>query len=155
MRWSIESRIWAGFGVALVLLSGLATSSYRSTQRALGNTRGLEHSQQVLDHLNNVLIDLLDDELAARSFALTGNTAELARGRGDKEDETRRLQELRRLLAGDDLQHRQLEALTSGLNAMQTFLGGVNDARQGKGAAAAEELLRSNRAALAIWVTSP
>jgi len=145
MRWSIESRIWAGFAAALVLLVALAVLSYRGTQAALANTVGAEHSQEVLAHLDNILIDVLDDESSARAFVLTGNAAELERGRNDKADINRRIQELRGLLADDAVQRTRLDALTAAVTATQVFLVAVEDAQQSEGADAAEALLRSNR----------
>lgn len=146
MKWSIESKIRTGAGSALLILILLAVWSYRGTQAALVNTQDIEHSQAVIDDLNNILIHLLDDEASARAFALTGNTAELARGRGDKEEMNRRIENLRRMLAGDATQRAALDRLTSAVNAVGAYLVAVEDARQ-KGAAAAEEMLRSNRAA--------
>ena len=125
MKLSIEGRIWAGFGIALLLLLGLAVSSYRSTRAALENARGLEHSQQVLDHLNNLLLDVVDAEAATRSFVLQESEAALERIRRDDQDKDRLAQDLRAMLVDDAVEQRRLDTLIPSVNQTRGFMASV------------------------------
>ena len=144
MKSSIEVRIWTGFGTALALLLVLAASSYRSTQNALANTRGLENGQQVLDRLDHVLIDVLDAELATRNFALTGSDAEVERRR-DIQGIEARIQGLRETIADDAAQQRRLDTFIPLVNQALAALARVDEARRTQGQTAADDLLKAGR----------
>ena len=71
MKSPIETRIRAGFGLALAIVAVLAVLSFRGTQSALEIDVGMARSQALMEHLDGVLIAQLDRDAAATGMERT------------------------------------------------------------------------------------
>src|SRR5216684_1401558 len=61
MKWSVGTKIGAGYGLALIALITIGVASYLSVNRFLETARWVDHTHQVLhqlDELQNALIDI-------------------------------------------------------------------------------------------------
>jgi signal transduction histidine kinase/CheY-like chemotaxis protein len=70
---SWERVIYAGVGVALVVLAGIAWLAYASTDDLVETTRLTTETNGVLDALDQVVSDLVDAETGQRGYLLTGD----------------------------------------------------------------------------------
>jgi methyl-accepting chemotaxis protein WspA len=73
MKWSVGTKIGAGFALALVAVVAIGVSSYRSMAKLTETAEWVEHSHKVVEALNGVLSDLKDAETGQRGFLLTGD----------------------------------------------------------------------------------
>ena len=73
-----ERSIYAGIGVALVVLAAIAWLAYWSTDDLVETTRLTTETNLVLDALDQVVGDLLDAETGQRGYLITGDPVYLA-----------------------------------------------------------------------------
>jgi signal transduction histidine kinase len=67
----------SGFGLALLILAGLGVQSYRSTGALIRHADQVARSYQMVGTLDDVLIQMLECESAARGYVLTGEESVL------------------------------------------------------------------------------
>ncbi len=72
MRWTVGTKIGAGFGLALVILVVIGSVSYRSTAKLTETAELVAHTLQVLDNLEVVVSDMKDAETGQRGYLITG-----------------------------------------------------------------------------------
>src|SRR5580765_1968787 len=72
MKWSIENKIRAGFGLALGFLLLTSVVAFWSAVRSVRNFNSVERTERVLEQLANVMAAMVDVESGGRGFALTG-----------------------------------------------------------------------------------
>lgn len=77
-KTSIESRLFAGLAVALVLLLLAGGQLYRSFQEYVETSRWIAHTYQVLDALGDVTSDIRELESGQRAYLITGQELYLA-----------------------------------------------------------------------------
>ncbi len=68
----------AGFGLALLILAGICVVSYRSTEGLIAHGTQVGHTHAVIDNLDELHIQLLEGESAARAYVLSGEESVLA-----------------------------------------------------------------------------
>lgn len=70
---SVQKKIQAGFGVALVFLLFTGATAWWRAQQNAEAFRAVEHSHRVLDSFEAILVQMLDTETRCRGFALSGD----------------------------------------------------------------------------------
>ena len=111
-RLSTQSKIQAGFAVALACLGAVGVMSYLSLARLKENAGSVEHTYDVLSHLDQFLATATDAETAERGYVITGDASYLEPYRQSVQSATileRRLQEL---TADNPSQQRRLQSLS-------------------------------------------
>lgn len=73
MKITFETKIWAGFAVALVIMGAVTIGEFRSTSRQQESGRWVEHTYQVMQRLDAVMSATLDIETGGRGFVMTGD----------------------------------------------------------------------------------
>ncbi len=143
MRWSVEGRTQAGFGVALVLLVFVGVVSFRSTQGLIGAMQWVTHTHIVIEKLERTLADINAIESDGRGFVITGDERLIASS-GAALAELRGAQaQLRKLTADNPHQQRSLDALEPLLAAKLAFSRGLVETRRLTGSAAAIVMIQS------------
>src|SRR5829696_1961987 len=61
------------FLLSLVVLIGIGIISYKSVRTLIANNELVEHTQEVLDQLQEIRIQIIQVETDARGFLLTGD----------------------------------------------------------------------------------
>src|SRR5919202_5346688 len=77
VRWTLETTILAGFGLALALLVIVAMLAYRSTMSLLVEGDFVKHTYQVIERLDEVFANVQDAESGRRGYILTNDMAQL------------------------------------------------------------------------------
>lgn len=111
MRWSIGSKIGAGFGLALVVLVVVGAVSYDSITKLIESSAWVDHTHEVLSRLDDVQGTMKDAWSSARGYLLTGEERFLQPYLGAQEKVQQNLQELRNLTADNPRQQQRLDAL--------------------------------------------
>lgn len=73
MKLQVQQKIQAGFAVALAFLLVIGVSALWSEQRNAEIFRAVEHTYQVLDQLESMLVGMLNTETGYRGFVITGD----------------------------------------------------------------------------------
>lgn len=111
MKWSVGTKIGAGFGLALFILLVIGVSAYVNTSNLVQAADWRTHTYIVLGQLDRLLAELKDAETGQRGFVLTGDEQYLAPYTEaiGKLDAT--LAEVRTLTRDNPAQQRRLETL--------------------------------------------
>ncbi|MDF3058060.1 MAG: methyl-accepting chemotaxis protein [Rariglobus sp.] len=116
MNWSIGKKILLGYLVALVLLVAIGVSAFLGVRELLEAERLQAHSGEVIDHVEQLDLNVVSAESAYRAYLLTSRdgylapyTAALARIPAISE-------QLRRLVQGDAAQHGRYVQLESAVS---------------------------------------
>jgi signal transduction histidine kinase len=110
MRFSLGQKIGSGFAVALLALSVSGVVSYRSTTNLLAHSQWVDHTHEVLRNVRSLLTSVLDAEIGARGYYLTGEDSNLETYRAAKEQIPATVRTIRALIT-DPSQQRRLDVL--------------------------------------------
>ena len=100
-----------GFAAALAVILGAAIISYRSSVELTETARWVGHTHEVREHLATTLSALQDAETSQRGYVITGRHQFLRQYRAARLALGERLRRLRRLVADNPSQRRNLEEL--------------------------------------------
>jgi PAS domain S-box-containing protein len=140
MKWSLERKTSAGFGLALAMAAVLGVISYLDTRHLIESTRGIAHTQEVLKEIQGVVAGYRDAEAQARGYVLTGNEISLVRY-GDASALIRaHAQRLSALAAEDPREQALLQQLDRSVDLRLATLAELIHARKDKGLEAAREI---------------
>src|SRR5713226_5833059 len=146
MKWSLEQKTSAGFGLALALAVVLGVISYYDTRQLIDSTRGIARTQGVLKEIQSVVSGYRDAEAQAHGYVLTGNELYLVRF-GDASAWIRaHTQQVAALTADNPRQQERLQQLNRSVEARLATLAELIHARKDKGLAGAQEMDSSPQA---------
>jgi len=111
MHWTIEKKIFGGFGLALAILLGIAVVGYHSTLQFQESSRLVAHTHEVLTELEAMLSSMKDVSTGHRGYVITGDERYLE----PYDDAVRLMPEqlarVRQLTADNPAQQRRLDRL--------------------------------------------
>src|SRR5450759_3993906 len=111
MKWSIGTKIGAGYALALIILVILGMVSYRNTTGLIEAAQMRAHTYQVLENLERVLSTLKDAETGQRGYIITGEDRYLEPYQTGTSALNLTIQTLRGLTADNQNQQRRLDAI--------------------------------------------
>ncbi|MFN6518817.1 MAG: ATP-binding protein [Nostoc sp. CreGUA01] len=106
-----EKFVAGGFSLALLLMSAVAITSYLSIQRLTAEKRWVVHTQQVIESIDRVRIDLGNAESARSSYIFTKNTFYREIYQKQKQKVYQMLKAMRQLSSDNSSQQRRLDTL--------------------------------------------
>ena len=133
MHWSIQNKMTAGFGMALLLLSLVGVVSYRSITGLIANGARVSHTYHVLETLHNVRADLVDAETGARGYIITAAEPYLEPYHAALADVHADIQALRSLTADNPNQQGRIDRLEPLIARRLALLSQTIAARQSDG----------------------
>jgi CHASE3 domain sensor protein len=145
VRWSIGTKIGAGFGAAMLLLVVTDVLAYRITTGLIAVRDQEERSLKILGGLDETLSSMRAAEAGERGFVITGDPAYLGPYASAAEDIGNELGELRQLEALDPIQLGELDALSDLINERLAQLEKTIALRKTAGLGAAVRLIQTNR----------
>jgi methyl-accepting chemotaxis protein len=145
MKWSVGSKIAAGFGLALAIFAAVGGVAYRGTTELVHASDSRRQSYEVLDGLNEAFSLLQDVEIGQRSFVLTGDEGFLepylaAAGKIDE-----KLREVRKLTADNAGHQKRLDALDVRVKSRLDVAREAIEARRAKGAEAGLQIIKTGK----------
>ena len=77
LKWTVGTKIGAGFGLALLIVIILGTVTYKSTSGMVATSHWVDHSHKILAELEDVLPLMEAAELAECKYVMTGSERDL------------------------------------------------------------------------------
>lgn len=111
MKVQIEQKIQAGFAVALACLLLTGAVTWWSARQNVETFRAVDHTHEVLNTLDGLLVDMLNAETGMRGFIISGKDAFLEPYQAGIAAVQKALAEARRLTRDNPHQQRRLAAL--------------------------------------------
>lgn len=143
MKWSLEQKTSAGFGLALAMAVLLGVIAYVDTRHLIESTRWVARKQEVLKEIQSVNSAFRDAEAQASGYVLTGNDRFASRcteAGGRIREHTRRLSAL---TADNPQQKARVQQLDSTVDVRLATLAEMVHARKEKSLQAAQEIASS------------
>ncbi len=144
MKWSIGTKIGAGYALAIVILVVIGVFSYRNTTTLIDAAQMKAHSYQVLENLKEVLSTLKDAETGQRGYIITGKDRYLDPYQAGISDVNQTMQHLKGLTSDNPNQQQRLVALDPLIAAKLSELKETIDLRKTKGLDAAVKVVRTD-----------
>jgi len=145
MKWSVGTKIGAGYALALIILIILGLVSYRNTTGLIEAAKMETHTYQVLENLERVVSALKDAETGQRGYLITGKDRYLEPYQTGTSEVNQTIQHLRELTADNPKQQRRLDALGPLIAAKLAELKETIDLRKTKGFDAALKVVLTDK----------
>lgn len=145
MKWSVGTKIGAGYALALFILVVLGVVSYQNTTGLIENSRQKVHTYQELESLEKVLSNLKDTETGQRGYIITGEDSYLEPYRSGISAVNQTIQHLREMTSDNPNQQRRIDAIEPLVAAKLAELNETIDLRKNKGFDAAAKVVRTDK----------
>ena len=118
MKWTLESKLPAGFMLAVAVLCATGVASYRSTQEFAEAGKAVARSQEVLRELESTLLAVKEAEAHQLAFVASGNE---------------RMQPASRWASTINAKFKRLKELTAGANGRSAESAGIRTSCRARG----------------------
>ena len=145
MKWTIGTKIGAGYAVALAILAVLGVLSYRNTTDMIESIQLRVHTYQVFDSIQGLLAALQDAETGQRGYILVGENSYLEPYQNGLNAIDQKLKYLRKLTADNPNQQRRLDELNPLVTSKLAELKETIDLRNNVGFEAALKIIRAGK----------
>jgi len=145
MRWSVGTKIGAGFSLALAVLVIIGGVSYRSSTRLVETAERVGHTHSVLEDLTQLLSDLKDAETGQRGYIITGQESYLEPYHAGIANIDQRIKNLRKLTPDNSVQQQRLNALESRVASRTSTLKEGISSRREKGLEAGRQFILTGK----------
>jgi len=112
MKWTVGTKIGAGFALALISVAVIGMTSYFSTKRLVETADWVTHTHVVLENLEGVLFGLKDAQSAARGYLVTGGEGFKTTYTWAKETASRKVRHVAELTVDNPVQQETLGDLS-------------------------------------------
>ncbi len=140
-KWSIESKVLGGFGVALAILALVGGLVYQSSLHYVEASRRVTQTHEALATLEEIFSLMNQAETGQRGYIITGEEFYLPRRDAAIARIAELLSQLSRLTAGEPAQQQRMPELARQIAARLTLLNRVLIVRQTEGFEAARQRL--------------
>lgn len=140
MKWSVGTKIGAGFALALLILIAIGITAYRSTVTLIANSEKVAHTHKVISQLENVLSLMKDIQSGQRGYVITGEDPYLESYQVAVNTIDQEIKNIRELTADMPSQQRRFDTLETLIRSRIAFAREVIDARRNKGFEPARQL---------------
>ncbi|KAF0179973.1 MAG: PAS domain-containing protein [Limisphaerales bacterium] len=130
---SIKTKLFGGFGLALVILAGTAFASWRSLQALIAAQELVARTESVITEVEKLLVETLDTQTGARGFVITGDEAFLKPFLSSQAALPGQVALLRRLVADNPAQAQRLAELDGLCRARLEIAGQLVQMRRERG----------------------
>jgi methyl-accepting chemotaxis protein len=133
MKWTVGTKIGAGFGLGLAILLLIGAVIYRSTSDLIEAANQRDHTHTVLEQLESFFSHLKDAQRATRGYIIMGEERFLEPYTVALEKIDRALNEIRKLTIDNSNQWRRLQALSPQVASELAVLKKTIEIRKEKG----------------------
>jgi methyl-accepting chemotaxis protein len=145
MKWSVGTKIGAGFALALAALASIGVTSYRSTSSLIVASEWKNHTNVVLRSLAKLMSALQDAETGQRGYVITGRDSYLEPHVAGVRAVGEAMEALRKLTADNPNQQRRLDAIQPLITDKLDELRATIELRRAKGFEAAAAVVVTDR----------
>ena len=141
MKLNIRAKLFAGFGVALVMMGVLGFIGYNSIGNLTTTAASVDHTHEVLEAVDMVVISLKDAETGQRGFVITGEERYLEPYNGALERIDEEIAHVRELTIDNAVQTGRIDALKVPVAAKFAELLETIELRRNEGFEAARDVV--------------
>jgi methyl-accepting chemotaxis protein len=141
----IGARILAGYGVALLVVSGVGLVAYRATSELVDSSDWVSHTHKVKEVLSQVRSTVKDTETGQRGFLLTGEERYLEPYHSGMKGVDEAMRDLRELTVDNPDQVKRIDTLHILVTAKLAELAETIAVRRQRGEKAAVEVVLTDR----------
>jgi methyl-accepting chemotaxis protein len=145
MKWTVGTKIGAGFGVALVIFVIVGAVAYRNVTQQNDAVAWVTHTHEVQNQLAQLLAALRDAEAAQRNYVITGDETYLTPYTVASAAAEASRQQLARLVADNPRQLSRSDALAPLIAEKESDLQTTIDIRKTRDFAAAQTTISSGQ----------
>ncbi|MDR3632547.1 MAG: CHASE3 domain-containing protein [Isosphaeraceae bacterium] len=145
MRGSIQTKLGAAFGAALVVLGTVTYLMYRTAEHVVHDNRQIAHTFKVLVAIDQLHVATLAAEAAQRSYLITGDPSELHAFSEAETQVVRRAGALKALTVDNAEQQRRVGLLEAALTPLIASMNKAIEERIDEGPEAARRNVGSGR----------
>ena len=144
-KWTVGTKIGAGYALALLIILVLGLVSYRNATGLIEGAQLRIHTYQVLDTLETLLSSLQDVETGQRGYLLVGDDSYLQPYETGIVSVNRNMQDLADLTSDNPAQQKRIRIMAPLISDKLAEMKQTIDLRKNKGVDAAMEIVRTNR----------
>jgi PAS domain S-box-containing protein len=141
----MDNRLFAAFGLIVVLLLVSAVVSYLNTQQLYEDSKWVAHTHEVITALDSLLASAIDAETGQRGFIITGEEKYLEPYNSALSVIHDRIDDLVKLTSDNERQHKRVAGIKTSLYDRLAILADVLDRRNDEGFEAAQADLKGDR----------
>ncbi len=145
MKWTVGTKIGAGFALALLILLVIGVVAYRGTAKLTETADAVDHSHKVLEDLGDVIQGMTNIETGMRGYAITAGEPYLEPYELGKESVAQDLKDVRELTRDNIHQKDRLDTLEPLVAQELAWTNEVIDAVRSKGSEAGHQLVMTGR----------
>jgi PAS domain S-box-containing protein len=145
MKWAINNKIAASFGITLVVLIVNAGVTYRNIERAIADNNRVSRSNEVLAALEGTLSTLKDAETGQRGYLITGEENYLEPYNTATKSVNDYIRQLKKLIADNPNQQQQITTLEQEVADKLEELNQTIVLRREKGFTSAQQVVLSGQ----------
>ncbi len=142
MKSNFQRNLIIGFGFSLFLLIFGSMASIISIRNLISSAGWVEHTNQVIRHLDEVISSLKDAETGQRGYLITGDDDFLTPYRGAEDSIARHIRMTKEMTADNPRQQRSAEELTQVVRQRLAVLNNNIDKRRRGNTLTAEDIER-------------
>lgn len=144
-KWVIDKKTTVGFGLALSILIAIGVFSELNFFNFRENNDRVEHTREVLETNENILVLIINAETGQRGYLIAGEARYLEPYNAALERIDQEIKDLRLLTSDNPNQQRRLDTLEHLLRAKFAELKETIALRQNKGLEASLQVVKTNR----------
>lgn len=138
-------RIWTGYVLSIVASAVMGCVGYFLILQLILSSEWIGHTHIVIEHLEGLTQGILEMQIGARDYILTGNESELAHFVAGRARAASELADLRQLTSDNPVQQKWLDQLRPALAARVGIMSQEVTARRANDSGFAKELVFSAR----------
>ncbi|MEY2439869.1 MAG: hypothetical protein QOI34_1254 [Verrucomicrobiota bacterium] len=152
LTWSLNRLTTAGFAFGILLMVLAAAAGFKFTKQMLETTTSLNHTQEILNEIENIKGNMVHHQNGERGYIITGDDNLLEEREQRKTDIRRGLNSLRKLTTGDAINQRQLDQLERLYAQRDAWEEEIILIRREQGFLPAQQLVITGKG-IALWKT--
>src|SRR5437868_2360802 len=145
MKWSLEKKVTAGFGLGFLILLIIVIVSYRNTSRLIETGNLVAHTHEVLTEIKSILSSIEAAESGQHSFIITGEESYLETYHDTISRAYQHLGNIKRLTADNHNQQNRLSYLEPKIEERLELLQQGIKLRKEKGYDAAQKVIATGK----------
>jgi methyl-accepting chemotaxis protein len=145
MRWTVGTKIGAGFGLALLILLAIGATSYRATLKMSNTAYWVDHTHQVIEDLAAIRQNLSDAQGDERAYVITGDPAYTGSYDNVIGVAWQTESEVRGLTTDKSVEQHRLQDMELILKQLQDWFDKVNGTVKAKGPDAGRQLVLTDK----------
>jgi CheY-like chemotaxis protein/signal transduction histidine kinase/CHASE3 domain sensor protein len=143
MKFTLGRKILAGFIICTLILIVVAVISFRNSEKFIDSNKWVNHTNEVLYELDQIMVGSINAETGARGYLITGNDSFLQPFIDSKSRLSESIDRVRELTKDNPIQQKNIDLIGKLIDTHTKHLGTTIDLRKTQGFEKAAELVAS------------